>query len=458
MAEITDAMHKTSEEDQYVPPVESVVQQHLEWFRDLKLGFMMHWSPACQLGLIESWPLCDEMQSWSQVRLDWADIEKCKEHYWTANTTFNPVKFRPDRWAKLAKNCGFKYVLFTTKHHDGFCMFDTKTTDYRITAPDCPFSHNPQADITKEIFNAFRHEGLGVSAYFSKPDWHSQYFWRDEFGKPKTTNTNYKIHENPELWNRFVKYTHEQLREITSNYGKIDVLWLDGGWVRPGPLGQDLHLENIIPEIRGTKQPHLIVCDRTVGGLYENVLTPEQTIPDHPIHVPWETCLTLGRYWSFHYTDQYKSTRQVIHILIEVVAKGGNLALNLTPQPDGELPEGAMEIIRSLGRWLEVNGEGIYGSRIVENDHIVDRFDYDGTTWYTQGKNCIYAFRLYQGLAVLPARFRFTAKRKIAGVRLLRGGCDIPFTQEGDFVEIYPSNIIGMDNAEYADCFRMDFA
>jgi alpha-L-fucosidase len=398
------------------------------------------------------------MHGWSQINMDWDAIEQCKEHYWAANTTFNPVKFRPDRWAKLSKNCGFKYVLFTTKHHDGFCMFDTKTTDYRITAPDCPFSRNPRSDITKEIFNAFRNEGLGVSAYFSKPDWHSQHFWRGEFGNPKTANTNYNIHENLELWNRFVSYTHEQLREITSNYGKIDLLWLDGGWVRPGPLGQDIHLENIIPEIRGTNQPHLIVCDRTAGGLYENVLTPEQTIPDHPVHAPWETCMTLGNYWSFHYTDQYKSAGQVIHTLIEVAAKGGNLALNLTPQPDGELPERAVEIIRSLGRWLEVNGEGIYGTRIAEDDHIADHSYYDDTTWYTRAKNCLYAFRLYQGLPRLPARLRFTAKRKIAGVRLLRRDCDIPFTQEGGFVEIHPANTIGMDSAEYADCFRLDFA
>jgi alpha-L-fucosidase len=113
---------------------------------------------------MESWPLCDDQ--WTKREITWTDdMEEFRRQYWAANKTFNPIKFRPDRWASLAKSCGFKYLLFTTKRHDGFCMFDTKTTDYRITAPDCPFSTHKYADIAGSLFKAFRDEGLGISAY-----------------------------------------------------------------------------------------------------------------------------------------------------------------------------------------------------------------------------------------------------------------------------------------------------
>jgi alpha-L-fucosidase len=354
MAEIINGVHEMSEEERYIAPKDPAVQKKLEWFRDQKLGFMMHWAPACQYGLIESWPLCEDW--WTKREITWTDdMDEFRRQYWAANKTFNPIKFRPDRWASLAKYCGFKYLLFTTKHHDGFCMFDTKTTDYRITAPDCPFSAHKYADITGSLFKAFRDEGLGIAAYFSKPDWHSQDYWSDDFPAPVDRHPNYSIQEHPEKWERFIGMTHEQFREITSKYGRIDVLWLDGGG--------DIRLEGIIDEIRATTQPGMIVADRGGSNEYENFLTPEQCIPAKPIRVPWETCLTLGNHWSHHYTDNYKDARTLVHTLIDIVFKGGNLALGIAPQPDGELPARGLVELRRMGRWLGVNGGGIYGTR-----------------------------------------------------------------------------------------------
>ncbi|MDZ7605947.1 MAG: alpha-L-fucosidase [Cyclobacteriaceae bacterium] len=146
-------------------------------------------------------------------------------------TTFNPAKFAPETWAAAAKEAGMKYIVFTTKHHDGFSMFDSRFTDYKITDPACPFSGNPRNNISKEIFDAFRKENFWIGAYYSKPDWHSDYFWWKKF--PVTDrNANYSIQKHPGQWAKFVEFTHNQIDELMSDYGRIDILWLDGGWVR----------------------------------------------------------------------------------------------------------------------------------------------------------------------------------------------------------------------------------
>lgn len=258
--------------------------------------------------------------------------EEFKQEYWDLIKTFNPVRFRPEQWAKTAREAGFKYVLFTTKHHDGFCMWDTKYSDYKITSPECPFSKNKCADICKHLFDAFRNEGLKVHAYFSKPDWHSEYYWAKGFAKDEymTRNTSYDTLLHPELWEKFCQYTKNQMLELVSDYGRIECLWLDGGQVNPRNM-MDLHLKEIMEEARKI-QPWLMVADRTVGGENGNFITPEQTVPDHPINVPWESCVTLGTSFSFRYDDDYKDAKAVIHMLCDIVAKGGNLALNIGPR------------------------------------------------------------------------------------------------------------------------------
>lgn len=447
---ITDGTHNFTDETSYIPPESPAVREHLEWFRTLKLGFMVHWSPVTQLGINTSWPLSDGDRSWSQRDIDWVDrIDEFKEQYWTLNQTFNPIRFQPDKWASLAKECGFKYLLFTTKHHDGFCMFDTKTTDYRITHPDCPFSRHKYANVTKALFDAFRAQGLAISAYFSKSDWHSDAYWHRSFGAAPTRNVNYDVNEYPELWEEFVQYTHQQFRELTSEYGKIDTLWLDGGWVRPDNGGQDIRLEEIVEEIRNTTQPHLIVCDRTVGGAYENIVTPEQTIPERPMNIPWEANLTIGSSFSFRYDDVCKSTGEIVRIFIDVLSKGGNLALNITPRPDGELPRNMVHRLRQLGRWVALNNEGIYGTTISECKSVPGR-----KICYTHKEDKEYLFYLYEEDPYLPRHIVATVPMGIKSIRLLRTGDAIPFTQEGDQV-VLDTGSVSMMGAEYADCFAV---
>lgn len=444
---IKDGVHGFTAEERYVPPKEKEVREHIEWFMGLKLGFMMHWAPGCQLGTFESWPLSDGDGGWSQSDVDWTDIETFKEQYINANRTFNPVKFRPDKWAQLAKDCGFKYLLFTTKHHDGFCMFDTDTTDYKITDPSCPFHTNPNADVTKSLYEEFRKRGMAVSVYFSKPDWHSDDYWHREFGPAPTRNVNYKIKDYPEMWENFVTYTHRQIEELGTKYGKIDCLWLDGGWVNPDNQEQDIRLAQVVGKLRKGPQPHLIVCDRTVGGEFENIVTPEQEVPAEPLSIPWETCTTVGRHFSFHYTDEFKTGRELVHLLLDVVSKGGNLALNIAPQPDGELPAKAVASLRELGRWMKIHGDGIYGTQIC-----APYFERD--VKYTKKENVRYAFYLYRDCARLPVSVTLTAPEDIESVYLMRTGQKVPFVKKGDRV-VLDTTVLERNTAFFADCFAI---
>lgn len=339
--------------------------ERLEWFQDMKFGFFTHWGAYSQWGCIESWPLVevdtwarpDDLKAWTDRN---KDIELFKRDYWKLNETFNPNKFDPQKWVDAAKYAGMKYAVFTTKHHDGFCMFDTKLTDYKITSPRCPFSQNSKANVAKEVFSAFRSEGFGIGVYFSKADWNSPYYWSPD-APAKTRNPNYNTHDNPEKWNRFVQFVYGQIEELMTGYGPVDILWLDAGQVRPPD--QDIQMDKIA-EMGRRHQPNLIVVDRTVGGKYENYRTPEQEVPEKPLDYVWESCITMGDQWSYKADDNYKSAKDLIHLLINVVSKGGNLLLNVGPQPDGELPPISLSRLKEIGDWMAINSEAIYGTRV----------------------------------------------------------------------------------------------
>ena len=442
---IVNGIHNYTAPEEYISPKSEAVKEHLEWFMDQKLGLMMHWAPGCQLGTYESWPLSDGDGSWSQEDMTWDDVEVCKQQYRDANLTFNPVKFSPESWARMASECGFKYLLFTTKHHDGFCMYNTKTTDYKITADNCPFHTHKNADITEALFREFREQGLGISVYFSKPDWHSEYYWAPQFGTAPDRNVNYDVSEHPDLWEKYVQFAHQQIRELCTNYGKVDVLWLDGGWVRPDNLGQDIRLGEIVEEIRSSSQPHLIVSDRTCGGEYENFITPEKTVPETALSVPWETCTTVGKKFSFHYTDTFKSGHQLVLLLLDVVSKGGNLALNIAPQPDGELPAPAVRSLRDMGAWLNIYGDGIYGTRICA-PYFKDNL------FYTQKENRRYVFCAYGDTPVLPAQITLVSEKPVKSVICMRTGTPVLFRQEGEIVTVFTDGL-PTGGAFYAEGF-----
>ena len=387
---VVEGTHNYSTEEKYVKPKDPEVLKKLEWFKDQKLALMMHWGPYSQMGIVESWALSDGDADWSRNCVDWeVDGEEFKREYFALNKTFNPVRFEPDKWADYAKMAGMKYMIFTTKHHDGFCMFDSKYSDYKITAKDCPFHTNKCANITKEIFDAFRDKGIGIAAYFSKADWHVDSYWHnnEECNIFHDRGPSYKPSENPEEWKRFVDFTQNQIMELGTEYGPVDIMWFDAGWVC-AENDQDIRLGEVIEKVRKT-QPGMLCCDRTIGGEYENYVTPEQCVPDKPLSIPWESCITMGTSFSFRYEDEYKSAREIIRLLIDIVCKGGNLAINVGPQPDGRIPEGAIRTMKDMGKWLSVYGDAIYGTRPVAPYRT-------GNFAFTQKNDTIYAIWVYE--------------------------------------------------------------
>lgn len=347
--------------EQYVPEIDPLVLKKLDQWQDLKFGLLMHWGAYSQWGIVESWSICSEDEPWCRRKNP--DYEAYKRQYVALKNTFNPIRFDPAKWAAAARGAGMKYVVFTTKHHDGFCMFDTRTTDYKVTDPGCPFSSDTRSNIARGIFDAFRKEGLWAGAYFSKPDWHSQYYWWPNFATPDR-NVNYKISRYPERWQKFVEFTHAQINELMSDYGPMDILWLDGGWVAKGNQGQDIKIDQLVAEARA-KQPGLIVVDRAVPGMHQDYLTPENQVPDHFIPYPWESCIIAGGGWAWVPHAHYLSPRKAVQMLVDIVAKGGNLLLNIGPAPDGTWDQGAYDLLAGIGRWTKVNGEAIYGTRAL---------------------------------------------------------------------------------------------
>jgi alpha-L-fucosidase len=291
--------------------------ERVEWFQDLAFGMFIHWSVDAPLGVVISHSLAG------------ASADYAQRYFNELPKSFNPSKFNPQTWAALAKLAGMKYVVFTAKHHNGFCMFKTATTDFNIT--NTPFGR----DAFKEVVDAFRKQGIAIGVYFSPEDFHVLFKQNIPIGRlqhPQHFPVN-----NPAL----MEHDKKQLRELLTQYGKIDILFIDG----PG---------DGLREFCWDINPDLVITRDVMK-------TPEQTMPDQALPRPWEACYTMGTDWQFKPTnDPHKSGTQIIEMLIETRAKGGNLLLNVGPSPDGEIPELQQNLLREVALWTFVNGEAIY--------------------------------------------------------------------------------------------------
>jgi alpha-L-fucosidase len=315
----------------------------LEWFRDQGFGLFIHWSVDSQLGMVISHSLVG------------ASDDYAKRFFGELPKTFNPRQFDAQDLAMLAKLAGVRYVVFTAKHHSGFCMWNTATTDLNIM-------HTPfKRDVTAEILSAFREQGIAPGLYFSPDD----FWWLYQHDKTiRRTVPEVQPINNPGL----MDYDLAQVRELFTHYGDVDVFFIDG---------QAQGLRDLAWQL----QPNVVV---TRGAIQ----TPEKTIPGQAIDAPWESCVTMGDGWQYQPTlENYKSGGQLILMLIETRAKGGNLLLNVGPKPDGELPMEQEERLREIAEWMFVNGEAIYDVRpwVVVNE---------GDVWFTKKTNTdtVYAF------------------------------------------------------------------
>lgn len=307
-----------------------------EWFRDQGFGLFIHWSVDSQLGTTISHSLVGASDDY--VNRFFNDLPK----------TFDPTRFDPSEWARLAKLAGVRYVVFTTKHHSGFAMYDTKTTPFNIM--NTPFHR----DVTAEILKAFKAEGIAPGVYFSPDD----FYWLHKHGKTIQRGIeDVQPSHNPGL----LEYDSAQLRELLTHYGPIDVLFFDGEATSLRQLAWKL-------------QPEIVV---TRGAMR----TPEQTIPGQAFDEPWEANDTMGDAWQYQpQLDHYKSGHQLIRSLVQTRAKGGNLLLNVGPKPNGELAIEQEERLREIAIWMFINSESIYATRpwIITNE---------GDVWFTKKKD-----------------------------------------------------------------------
>ena len=321
-AVVEQGVHTYTGKEGYVPPEDPAVREKLRWFQDRKLGLMIHWGLYCQMGMVASWGLSDEDQEWSRRQVNWTqDPGEFKRQYRNLNRSFYPVRFQPQEWAGMAADCGFQYLLLTTKHHDGFCLWDTQWTDYKVTGPDCPYRVERYADLVGAMFQTFGRRG-----------------WASGRISPKRTGT---------LLCTGARRTTGPLptegRPTTppgaGALAKVCGVHPGAGagavrQLRPGrhPLagrrvglpenGQDLHIGELAAKARAL-QPGLLVVDRTAGGPYENYVTPEMLVPPEPLGIPWESCLTLGTDFDYKFGDRYKTPRELVGTLVGIVAKGG---------------------------------------------------------------------------------------------------------------------------------------
>jgi alpha-L-fucosidase len=431
----------------YEWPADLQVREKLDRWQDQKFGMIIHWGLYAVPGIIESWALCSEDWIERDSNISYNDF---KNWYWGLKKDFNPVNFDPDAWANAGKTAGMRYLVFTTKHHDGFNMFDTKQTNFKIT--DGPFRNHPKSDVAKFVFDAFRKQGFMIGAYFSKPDWHTEYYWWPKYATADRNN-NYDIRRYPWRWNQYKQFTFNQVSELMHNYGSVDILWLDGGWVRPRETvndevlswgaripewSQDIDMPRIASMARKA-QPGLLIVDRTVHGTFENYQTPEQRVPPTKLDYPWESCMTLGNNWGYVPGDRLKSTAKVIHSLIEIVAKGGNLLLGIGPKPDGTLDTTVVQRLEEVGAWMDKNGEAIYNTRTTE-------IYKDDSIFFTRSKSApkVYALVCLTENKPLPSTVSWDGNfpKKGTMMQILQTGEKVKWARDGNTVTVYlPSSI-----------------
>ncbi len=379
--------------------------ERMKWFMDARFGMFIHW------GLYAI-----------PARGEWVKSQEkmTDEEYDKYFREFNPVNYDPRLWAKVAKDAGMKYAVLTTKHHDGFCLFDSRYTDYKAT--NTPAGR----DLVREYVDAFRAEGLAIGFYYSLLDWHHEdYPAYGDWNHPMRDNEKYK--NKSHNFDRYVEYMHNQVEELMTNYGKIDIIWFDFSY---GSLtGEAWRATELVKMIK-KYQPHIIIDNRLGGNIKAaepeiyagDFANPEQILPPEGITnvkgepIPWEANITLNNNWGYHADDNdYKSVRQVVHAIVECVSKGGNLLLNVGPNAKGEIPEPSLKILAEVGKWMNANGESIYGC---------GKADLPKPEWgrYTQKGNMLYAHIYERGIGPINLR---GLNGKIAKARLLADGSEL---------------------------------
>ncbi len=388
-------------------------EARMKWFLDARFGMFIHW------GLYSIPARGEWVRSYEEIP---------KEDYMRYFEEFDPRDYNPRAWAKLAKQAGMQYIVLTAKHHDGFCLFDSQLTDFKSTNTKCG------RDFVKEFVEAVRAEGLKVGLYFSLLDW-----YHDDF--PHYGDRNHPMRNRPEYsnenrdWNRYLEFMHGQVRELCSNYGRLDVLWFDFSY--DDMRGEKWKATELINMVRSL-QPQVIIDNRLecsgegFGSLAEghptpyhgDFVSPEQIIPPYGLKDPegnlvhWEACVTMNRNWGYHATDlDFKPASMLIHKLVECVSKGGNLLLNVGPDANGVIPEQSVQTLEEIGRWMKYNSESIYGCGPAG----LDKPDWGRIT---RRGNVLYLHIFENTIGPLP--MTGVERSRLDSIRMLASGSEIP--------------------------------
>ena len=398
------------------------VMERTEWWRRARFGMFIHFG-AYAVPARGEWVK-------SNLRMTTGQYQKYID-------AFNPVDFDAKEWAKAAKAAGMKYAVLTAKHHDGYCLFDSKLTDYKLS------TRFNGRDLVREFLDAFRAEGIRVGLYYSIIDWHHPDYL-NVGNHPQRQDSEYsKRNFN---WDNYLQYMHGQIEELVSNYGKIDIMWFDFAF--DDYSGEKWKAKELVEMVRN-HQPDIILDNRLEtrdGNSSKDKLvktlgdfeTPEQDVPDAAIYdkygnpVPWETCMTLNDSWGYNESDKnWKSPELIVHSLVNCVSKNGNMLLNVGPDARGRIPEESINILSEVGKWMKNSGESIYGCGLCN----LPRQDWGR---YTQKGNTVYAHWLYPKVGDLNAKGVKAENVKL--VTLLKSGAELTYrknwwgnTSEGNF-------------------------
>ncbi len=399
--------------------------QRMRWWRDASFGMFIHWGAYAIPGGERNGEICKGGAEWIMDKLDYT-IEDYENQ---VSSQFNPVKFNADDWVSMAKNAGMKYIVLTSKHHDGFCLWDSKITDYDVM-DFSPFKR----DIVRELAEACKKQDIVFCFYHSIVDWH-----HPQAQAPLYPNYNAGQKDqtvvNPEFPKYYENYLKPQVVELLSNYGDIGVVWFDGDWIADytTEMGKDFY--KTIREV----QPNTIVNNRVdkgrmgmegmdkEGDFAGDFGTPEQEIPATGIDSDWEACMTMNGSWGYKPSDtNWKSSEMLIQHLVDIVSKGGNFLLNIGPDPQGLFPPESVERLAAMGEWTKVNGEAIYGAKASP---------FDRPEWgrYTSKRGLLYAH-----VFDWPAEKQIQIDKSLKVVRatFLAGGkeLDVEACDKGDYI------------------------
>lgn len=402
----------------------------LKWFEQARFGMFIHWGvysvPAGE------WNGKTNLAEWYQLQANMPTAEYAK-----FAEDFNLDKFDAKEWVKVAKDAGMKYIVFTAKHHDGFCMWPTKLSDWSICRT--PWWQRTHRDPVKELAEACREAGLVFCLYYSLPDWNypdfpARYSQTNMKGNPNAFHGNPKPDADME---KYVAYMKGQLRELLTQYGPIGIIWFDGGGSFKGVNRSEvLHAPEIVGLIHEL-QPKCLVNNRLDDKLGDYG-TPEQRIPDSKLGYTFEVCMTLNKHWGFNKFDHdWKTAGDVIEKLGNISSKGGNFLLNVGPTAEGEIPAAAVKILGEVGRWMQVNGASIYGTDASPLSEL--------PSWgcVTEG-----AGKMYLHVAKWPANgeIQLSCPQKISRAWLLANKKSCGFKQTGNSLSVtVPSKAVLAD-------------